>query len=537
MKKAAIYVRVSTGKQAASDLSLPDQERQCSLFATAQGYEVVEVFVDAGLSARTDKRPEFQRMINLACAAHRPFDAILVHSQSRFARNTKDLLVYKEKLEGNGVTLISITQDLGDGETADVLRTMVGALDEYQSKETAKHVSRSMIENAKQAFWNGSKPPYGYKTYAAETRGARIKKKLEIDEHEAEIIRLIFRLYVFGTGDSGPMGVKQITTHLNEEGYRNRLQKPFRLQYISEILRNTAYVGEHYYNKRDSRLQINRPRSDWILVPVPRIVEDAIFYHVQEKLDRQHPLKTPPRLVKSDILLTSVAKCGECDAPMRKQSGKYGRYHYYRCSKKCDSGKTACKGVSIPMAELDDIVLTTLEDTVLAPKRLCKMTQALVARASEKNEALNARRKKLDGEKRKTVKSLNELYDRIGAGTVAFDATLQQHLKGLQERAETLKRQITYIDQERSLPIRCVSDEKVEAFGDAVKSVLRNRDNPAFARAYIETIVCEVVVTDDEVRVKGPNAALMQQTTAFTTTGELVPAFAQQWRTRQDSNL
>jgi len=89
MKKAAIYVRVSTGKQAASDLSLPDQERQCSVFATAKGYEVVEVFVDAGLSARTDKRPEFQRMINLACAAHHPFDAILVHSQSRFARNTK----------------------------------------------------------------------------------------------------------------------------------------------------------------------------------------------------------------------------------------------------------------------------------------------------------------------------------------------------------------------------------------------------------------------------------------------------------------
>jgi len=57
------------------------------------------------------------------------------------------------------------------------------------------------------------------------------------------------------------------------------------------------------------------------------------------------------------------------------------------------------------MAELDDIVLTTLEDTVLAPKRLRKMTQALVARASEKNEALSARRKKLDGEKRKTFKS------------------------------------------------------------------------------------------------------------------------------------
>jgi site-specific DNA recombinase len=347
---------------------------------------------------------------------------------------------------------------------------------------------------------------------------------------------MIFRLYVFGAGDSGPMGVKHITTHLNEEGYRNRLQKPFRLQYISEILRNTAYVGEHYYNKRDSRRKINRPKLDWIKVPAPRIVEDAIFYRVQEKLDRQHPLKTPPRLVKSNILLTSVAKCGACGAAMRKQSGKYGKYHYYRCSRKCDSGKTACKGVSIPMAELDDIVLTTLEEIVLKPQRLRKLTEALVSRASEKNEALSARRKKLDGEKRKTVKSLNELYDRIGAGTVAFDATLQQHLKGLQDRAETLKRQIIHIDQERSLPVERIGDEKVDAFGKAVKTALRNPGNPAFARAYVETIISEVVVTNDEVRIKGPNAALMQQTMAFATRGELVPSFAQQWRAGEDSN-
>ena len=545
MKKAAIYLRVSTIKQAAGDLSLPDQKRQCEVYAENKGYSIGEVFVDEGRSARSDNRPEFQRMIKSACAPHRPFDTIVVHSQSRFARNTKDLLTYIDKLEQSGVALLSITQDLGEGETADVLRTVVGALDEYQSKETAKHVSRSMIENANQGYWNGAKPPYGYKTYAAETRGARIKKKLEIDEHEAETVRLIFRLYVFGLNeggaqyieDGGPMGVKRITTHLNERGCRNRQNKPFRLQYISEVLRNTAYVGEHFYNKRDSRRCVDRPKSDWVLFRTPRIVDDAIFYRVQEKLDRQHPLKTPPRLVKSKILLTSVAKCGACGAPMRKQSGKHGKYHYYRCSRKCDSGKTACKGVSIPMAELDGIVLEALEEAALNPMRLRKLTEALAARASEKCEVLTARRNKLDGEKRKTVKSLNELYARIGEGTVSMDATLQQHLKGLQDRAETLKRQIAFIDQERSLPVDRISDEKIEAFGNAVKSALRNRKNPAFARAYVESIISEVVVTEDEVRIKGPKAALMQQTEAFAASGELVPSFAQEWRARKDSNL
>lgn|GEM_PF-1678966 len=189
------------------------------------------------------------------------------------------------------------------------------------------------------------------------------------------------------------------------------------------------------------------------------------------------------------------------------------------------------------MGELDGIVLSALEDTVLKPMRLRKMTEALVARASEKNEALTARRNALDGEQRKTVKSLNELYSRIGEGAVVLDGTLQQHLKGLQDRAETLKRQIAFIDQERSLPFERIGDEKVDAFGRAVKSALRDPDNRAFARAYVGTIISEVVVTDEEVRIKGPNAALMQQTAAFATRGELVPSFAQEWCPREDSNL
>jgi len=530
MKKAAIYARVSTGKQAAGNLSLPDQERQCKVYADAKGFEIAEVFVDAGLSARSDNRPAFQRMINLACTAHRPFDVILIHSQSRFTRNTKDLLVYKEKLEDNGVSLLSITQDLGDGETADVLGTVLGALDEYQSKETAKHVSRSMIENARQGYWNGSQPPFGFKTYAAETRGARIKKKIEIDEHEAEIVRLIFTLYVFGNGASGPLGVKRIAAQLNGQGFSTRTDKPFRLQYIGKILRNAAYIGDCHFNKTDSRRKVDRPQVEWVAFAMPRIIDDACFYATQEKLDRQHPLKTAPRLVRSSVLLTSVATCGDCGAPMRKQSGKYGQYHYYRCSKKSDAGETACKGVSIAMGELDDIVLSALEETVFEPKRLRRMTQALVARASEKNEALGARLNALDGEKRRIKKSVDTLYQHIGDGTMEMDATLTQHLKALQNRHALIKQQIAHLEHQRNLPVELIDRETVDRFSAAAKAALRNQDNREFARAYVQAIVSDVIVSDEEVRIAGPKAALAQQTAAFAAKGELVPSFAHEWR-------
>ena len=130
--------------------------------------------------------------------------------------------------------------------------------------------------------------------------------------------------------------------------------------------------------------------------PVPRIIDDAIFYAAQDKLDRQRPINTPPRIVRSAVLLTAVAKCGACGAPLRLQTGQSGAYRYYRCSAKADSGASACKGVSIPMGELDGIVLDALEETVLEPKRLRKMTEALVSRASERNEAFATRQRQLD---------------------------------------------------------------------------------------------------------------------------------------------
>ncbi|WP_246701438.1 hypothetical protein [Rhodopseudomonas sp. BR0G17] len=84
--------------------------------------------------------------------------------------------------------------------------------DEYQSRENAKHVLRAMKENARQGFYNGSPMPLGYRTEETEKRGARVKKKLVIDPAEAETIRLIFRLYRQGDGQSGPLGVKQLTS-------------------------------------------------------------------------------------------------------------------------------------------------------------------------------------------------------------------------------------------------------------------------------------------------------------------------------------
>ena len=178
---AAFYPRVSTGRQADNDLSIPDQRRQAQAHCKNRGWGVVAEFVEPGQSATDDRRPEFQRMIDAATTKPPAFDAILVHSYSRFFRDQFQLEFYVRKLAKNGVRLVSITQEFGDDPMSNMIRQIMALFDEYQSKENAKHNLRPIYENARQGFWNGSRAPIGHRIVEAGQRGHKTKKTLEID--------------------------------------------------------------------------------------------------------------------------------------------------------------------------------------------------------------------------------------------------------------------------------------------------------------------------------------------------------------------
>ena len=112
------------------------------------------MFVEAGASATDDKRPEFQRMIDRATDGENAVDQIMVHSNSRFFRDSFGLEFYLRKLAKQDVKLMSITQEFSDDAdpAQSMMRKVVALFDEYQSKEIAKHVLRSMKDNARQGF-------------------------------------------------------------------------------------------------------------------------------------------------------------------------------------------------------------------------------------------------------------------------------------------------------------------------------------------------------------------------------------------------
>jgi site-specific DNA recombinase len=95
----ALYARVSTSKQAEKDLSIPDQVSQMRAWCQAQSHTVATEYVEPGASATDDRRAIFQRMIAEASVRPSPFEAIVVHSLSRFFRDSLEFALYERNLK------------------------------------------------------------------------------------------------------------------------------------------------------------------------------------------------------------------------------------------------------------------------------------------------------------------------------------------------------------------------------------------------------------------------------------------------------
>jgi site-specific DNA recombinase len=207
----ALYARVSTPRQAEKDLSIPDQLRQMREYCKARNLPIAYEYIEPGASATDDRRPVFQQMIADAGQDPAPYEAIIVHSRSRFFRDLFEFLGYERRLKRAGVRVLSITQQTADDPAGEMASKIFSLFDEYQSKENenGKHTLRAMQENARQGFCNGSRPHFGFRAVESPALGnkGQRKKRLAVDADEAQIVRRIFELYL--CGDQGAaMGCK-----------------------------------------------------------------------------------------------------------------------------------------------------------------------------------------------------------------------------------------------------------------------------------------------------------------------------------------
>lgn len=535
-----LYARVSTTRQAENDLSIPDQLRQLNEWAKANGHLVVQEYVEPGASATDDKRPVFQRMIADVMMKPPAFEAIIIHSLSRFFRDGIEFGVYERKLAKNKVKVISITQPTSDDAGGEMMRRIINLFDEHQSKEISKHVSRCMKENARQGFFNGACPPFGYQAIVTDVAGSRgrHKKKLAINEAEAGIVRRAYDLYLNGL-EGQQLGCKQIAQHLTEKGLLMR-GKPWRMQKVQHLLSDTLYMGEYFTNIRDSKANTNRPPDEWIKTSVPAIMDATTFERVRIKRESRAPDKTPPRVVNSPTLLTGLLKCG-CGAGMTLTTGKSGRYKYYKCVRRQSEGNHACTSPNLPMEKLDSLVLEQLAAKVFAPERLQLLMAELRKRIKSSKDDRQDRVNEVGRQIKKIEERQQRLLEAIETGIIDLDETTQRRAQQLKASREALFIEQASVRRDASLPaVEYLKASQVDAFGKVLRQKLLTSGSP-LAKSYLNILVDEIVVQGKAATIRGSYAALAETMLVMQKEkmGNLitqVPTFNHIWCAGRDSN-
>jgi DNA invertase Pin-like site-specific DNA recombinase len=289
-----------------TEQSIEGQIKVCTEFSEKNGYTIIGRYIDRAISGTTDNRPEFLRMIE--DSHKRQFDGVLVYQLDRFARNRYDSAIYKAKLKKNGVRVFSAKENITDDASGILVEGLLESMAEYYSAELSQKIRRGLDLNAQKLLATGGNVALGY--IVDENR------QFVIDEHGAEIVRMVFTMYANGKT------ITEIIRHLNSLNYRSSKGAPFNKNSLTKMLRNKRYIGIYTYKDTETKDGI------------PRIVSDEVFNQVAERLAINK--KAPARAkAKVAYVLTTKLFCGYCRNMMTGESGtsKTGKlYHYYKCN-------------------------------------------------------------------------------------------------------------------------------------------------------------------------------------------------------------
>lgn len=337
-KKAVCYYRYSSERQ--TEQSIEGQRRVCREYAEKNGYEIIAEYADRAITGKTDKRPEFLKMMR--ASSEKTFEFVIVYKLDRFSRNRYDSVVYKYQLEKNGVKVLSATETISESFDGKLMTALLEAMAEMYSDDLSQKVARGMNESIIKGNYIGGHILLGYKVE---------NKKVLIDEENAEIVRYVFNEYARGVPQ------RKIIAELNARGYKTTLNKKFANNSIIHLLKNRKYTGEYV----SQRGQVNNNYY-------PAIIDKDTFEKVQQRLiENKH--RAGSQKAKNEYILTGKAFCGHCGAPLIGGGGTSHtkkQHNYYVCSERWY--KKTCKKKYEPKDELEKTVIRATLQHVLNPK-------------------------------------------------------------------------------------------------------------------------------------------------------------------------
>ena len=387
--KVYTYTRVSTAMQT-DGYSLDAQKARMKAFADFNDYEIVGTYEDAGKSGKSiEGRLEFNRMMEDIKSGKDGVSFVLVFKLSRFGRNAADVLSTLQVMQDFGVNLICVEDGIDSSKDAGKLMiSVLSAVAEIERENIRVQTMEGRIQKAREGKWNGGFAPYGYQL---------IDGKLQINEEEAEAIRVIFDQYVHT--DIGANGVaKYLENHGIQKIQRQNGKNPlFDAHLVRLILKNPVYCGKIAYGRRKTE-KVHGTRNEYHLVEQDNyilvdglheaIITEDVWQAAQVKLLAQAKKYEHVNRGKDTKthLLSGIVKCPVCGAGMygnksikRKKDGtKYKDFYYYGCKHrtmtrghKCDYKK------QIREELLDDAVAEVIVKLVGNPKFAAMMQEKI----------------------------------------------------------------------------------------------------------------------------------------------------------------
>ena len=496
MKKAVVYARFSSNNQ--REESIEAQVRGCTEFVSRQGgLIIVKNYIDRGTSATSDRRPEFQAMIE--DSGKKMFDVVIVHKLDRFARNRYDSAKYKQKLKKNGISLISVTEHLDNSPESVVLESVLEGMAEYYSKNLAREVMKGMRETAYQCKHTGGIPPLGYDVDP-------ITKRYVLNEAEAETVKLIFEMYLCG------MGYNKMVGELAFRGLKTKNGKPFGKGSLHDILRNEKYAGIYVFNRaaaKDAEGQRNNHASkdaeSQIKIPggVPAIVDEDTFRKAQSKM-KENQRQSASYKAKETYLLSGLIYCGEClerdgkDVLMMgnsKYSGQGKNKHVtYRCGQRHRTH--SCDNRELRREYVEEFVLKELERRVFSGRAIPKLAEQLNNYQQQSLAGREAESEPLTRELREIDRQINNIVQAVSEGF--SQSSMVGKLAELEERKAQVESRLQ--ENRNKLQREPVTEEAVRKLLGRFREFVRARDIPEIKK-FINSFVKKVIVSKGHVVV------------------------------------
>lgn len=329
VKRALLYIRVSTTRQDLEGYSVPMQKERMIAFCKAKGWVVAGVFIDPGFSGASLDRPG---MVSLTDAVkEKRGDVVLVYKLDRLSRSQRDVLYLLEDIfEPNGIDFVSMQESF---DTSTVYgKAMLGILSVFAQMERSTIAERTMMGRsgrAEKGYWHGGgTAPIAYDY---------IDGELVVNEEEAAQVREVYNLFAAG------FSVSEICRRM--DGCKTKHGDWSHTSTVGNVLDNPLYAGTIHFDG------VRGPGRHTPLV--------------SEELDRKvkarrSRLRRAEAAGDSAFLLTGMIYCDCCGAryfPNRRPNGKV----VYSCHSRAKKNKKMvrdpnCKAPHIPVEELDAMV-------------------------------------------------------------------------------------------------------------------------------------------------------------------------------------